>query len=197
MSHVPNAGPPLQDYPGYFPVKIALWKRKWVQITGASLVAFMIGAGAGGATEPTAASDTSSGTTSAKTDSSASAALAKVKDEAHRLKAQVAAARQHEQSAIAQVQAQARTSQREAVNAAKAQMRAAAKTRQQQAVAAAVADAADGTSTSSGDSSNATDPRFSYCTEANDAGYGNYQQGVDPEYDWYDDNDGDGIVCEN
>ncbi|MBF4161692.1 excalibur calcium-binding domain-containing protein [Nocardioides acrostichi] len=41
-----------------------------------------------------------------------------------------------------------------------------------------------------------TDPRFSYCYEANDAGYGPYRRGVDPEYDWYDDRDGDGIVCE-
>ncbi|WP_345456657.1 excalibur calcium-binding domain-containing protein [Nocardioides marinquilinus] len=41
-----------------------------------------------------------------------------------------------------------------------------------------------------------TDPQFSYCYEANDAGYGNYVSGVDPEYDWYDDADGDGRVCE-
>jgi micrococcal nuclease len=41
-----------------------------------------------------------------------------------------------------------------------------------------------------------TDPRFSYCYEANDAGYGNYVRGVDPEYDWYDDADRDGRVCE-
>lgn len=41
-----------------------------------------------------------------------------------------------------------------------------------------------------------TDPRFGTCGAANDAGYGNYQQGVDPEYDWYDDRDDDGWVCE-
>ena len=41
-----------------------------------------------------------------------------------------------------------------------------------------------------------TDPRFDYCYEANDAGYGPYYQGTDPEYPWYDDADGDGIVCE-
>lgn len=41
-----------------------------------------------------------------------------------------------------------------------------------------------------------TDPRFSYCYEANDAGYGPYHQG-EPEYLWYDDADGDGVVCES
>jgi hypothetical protein len=40
------------------------------------------------------------------------------------------------------------------------------------------------------------DPRFDYCYQANDAGYGPYYRGTDPEYDWYDDADGDGIVCE-
>lgn len=42
----------------------------------------------------------------------------------------------------------------------------------------------------------ATDPRFDTCGEANAAGYGNYRQGSDPEYDWYQDRDGDGSVCE-
>lgn len=41
-----------------------------------------------------------------------------------------------------------------------------------------------------------TDPRFDWCYEANDAGYGPYYQGSDPEYDWYDDADRDGVVCE-
>ncbi|GIH26088.1 hypothetical protein Aph01nite_43980 [Acrocarpospora phusangensis] len=40
------------------------------------------------------------------------------------------------------------------------------------------------------------DPRFGTCREANDAGYGPYRRGVDPEYDWYQDRDGDGVVCE-
>jgi micrococcal nuclease len=39
-------------------------------------------------------------------------------------------------------------------------------------------------------------PRFQSCSDANDAGYGNYVSGRDPEYDWYDDRDSDGIVCE-
>jgi hypothetical protein len=40
------------------------------------------------------------------------------------------------------------------------------------------------------------DPRFDYCYNAIDAGYGPYYRGSDPEYDWYDDADGDGVVCE-
>ncbi|MEU6207521.1 excalibur calcium-binding domain-containing protein [Micromonospora musae] len=41
-----------------------------------------------------------------------------------------------------------------------------------------------------------TDPRFSTCAKAKAAGYGPYRRGVDPEYHWYQDRDGDGTVCE-
>lgn len=41
-----------------------------------------------------------------------------------------------------------------------------------------------------------TDPRFGTCTEAKAHGYGPYVEGVDPEYSWYIDRDGDGTVCE-
>ena len=54
-------------------------------------------------------------------------------------------------------------------------------------------DASGGGGSTSGGS---TDPRFDYCYEANDAGYGPYYRGSDPEYYWYEDRDGDGIVCE-
>lgn len=40
------------------------------------------------------------------------------------------------------------------------------------------------------------DPQFSSCKKAKAAGYGPYYRGSDPEYDWYKDGDGDGIVCE-
>lgn len=41
------------------------------------------------------------------------------------------------------------------------------------------------------------DPRFANCfQEARNAGYGPYVAGVDPEYGWYPDTDGDGIACE-
>nr|WP_284290447.1 excalibur calcium-binding domain-containing protein [Angustibacter aerolatus] len=42
----------------------------------------------------------------------------------------------------------------------------------------------------------ALDPRYRTCGDANDAGYGPYTEGVDPEYDWYQDRDGDGVDCE-
>ena len=44
--------------------------------------------------------------------------------------------------------------------------------------------------------SSSTDPRFGTCREANAAGYGPYRRGVDAEYDWYQDRDHDGLVCE-
>ncbi|WP_084077322.1 DUF1524 domain-containing protein [Demequina sp. NBRC 110057] len=39
------------------------------------------------------------------------------------------------------------------------------------------------------------DPRYEYCNRL-PAGLGPYVKGVDPEYDWYRDGDGDGVVCE-
>jgi hypothetical protein len=44
--------------------------------------------------------------------------------------------------------------------------------------------------------SGGVDARYPYCSDAIAAGLGPYRQGVDPEYDWYRDGDGDGLVCE-
>lgn len=38
--------------------------------------------------------------------------------------------------------------------------------------------------------------RYSSCAEAKAVGEGRYQQGIDPQYEWYQDGDGDGIACE-
>jgi endonuclease YncB( thermonuclease family) len=40
------------------------------------------------------------------------------------------------------------------------------------------------------------DPRFGSCREALANGFGPYVAGIDPEYGWYRDGDGDGTVCE-
>lgn len=47
-----------------------------------------------------------------------------------------------------------------------------------------------------GSAGTGADPRFGTCKEAKAAGFGNYVRGVDPEYSWYRDGDGDGIACE-
>ncbi len=42
-----------------------------------------------------------------------------------------------------------------------------------------------------------THPRFASCAEAKRNGYnGPYTKGKNPEYEWYQDRDGDGVVCE-
>ena len=42
-----------------------------------------------------------------------------------------------------------------------------------------------------------TDPRFDYCYQAIENGYGPYYKGSDEEYSWYTDADNDGVVCES
>lgn len=44
--------------------------------------------------------------------------------------------------------------------------------------------------------SSGDDPRFDTCGKATDEGYGPYEKGSDPEYDWYRDGDADGTVCD-
>lgn len=41
-----------------------------------------------------------------------------------------------------------------------------------------------------------TDPRFGTCSDAKANGYGPYSRDKDPEFVWYQDRDGDGVVCE-
>lgn len=57
--------------------------------------------------------------------------------------------------------------------------------------------AAVGASQPGGDGGGSLDPRFDTCTDAIAAGYGPYVRGVDREYVWYEDRDGDGRVCES
>jgi hypothetical protein len=54
-----------------------------------------------------------------------------------------------------------------------------------------------GTSSSPPRSNSTLDPRYAYCyvAKAHNA-HTPYYKGKDPEYDWYTDRDGDGVVCE-
>jgi hypothetical protein len=77
------------------------------------------------------------------------------------------------------------------------------KSKRKRLIKAAVAKAVDKVKASSpkpktvaDTSDTSTDPRFDTCGAANAAGYGNYQRGSDPEYNWYQDRDNDGSVCE-
>lgn len=55
---------------------------------------------------------------------------------------------------------------------------------------------AAGSTASTAASSGKLDQRYPYCIDAIAAGLGPYTEGIDPEYAWYRDGDGDGVVCE-
>jgi S1-C subfamily serine protease len=54
----------------------------------------------------------------------------------------------------------------------------------------------DSSMTSESESEDSYDPIFDTCREAKSRGYGPYYEGQDYEYDFYDDRDNDGVVCE-
>jgi hypothetical protein len=54
-----------------------------------------------------------------------------------------------------------------------------------------------GSSSGGGGTTTGLDPRYATCTELlKHPNHAPYQRGVDPEYAWYQDRDGDGLVCE-
>jgi hypothetical protein len=194
-----HVSPSLEQYPGYFPAaKPPFWTRTKVGIAAAlfGVLFGMASNGAGSAAEtperkapsaaPVSASDVQQ-----KVDDAVRQAQADMQDEvdAARAKADDRAARIIKRSESAQRRAVARavTKTRATVQAQAARTIAQLRTQ-----AAAPAAAASVPTATGGD----LDPRFSYCYEANDAGYGTYVHGQDPEYDWYDDADNDGVVCE-
>jgi hypothetical protein len=202
MSYAPQSPPPPpQDYPPYLlPLKEKLWKRKWFQITCAALVAFLVGLGAGGSTEPTPGSSKAEKPAASATVKH-DAALTKATQEAERLESQVAALRQHEKLAIAQVQGKARAAQRTAVRAATAQVRSQAQARQRRAVAAAVSQAEAEAATESvtapaDDTSGGGDVYYENCDAARAAGAAPISQG-EPGYAAHLDRDGDGVGCDS
>ena len=182
------------------------WSRAKVGIA-AGIVGLSIGAaGAGEDTEAIAAADSARSNLSAATKS-----LTAAQDEKSELESRLVDAQGEIESAVSQAQEQAAeevaeaeeaalAAQDEAVRKAVAKVRSEEQRKREQAVAAAVAAAQASAPTSTpqqfASTGGGTDPQFSYCYEANDAGYGPYVRGQDPEYDWYDDRDGDGVVCE-
>jgi hypothetical protein len=189
--------PSLDQYPGYFPpAKKPFWTRTKVGVA-CGVVGLMIGVApadgsevGNGASEPEGASQADvDAAVSAATDDLEQQLAAQEDDAAQQLEDQRAQARETRTAAVAAVRKKAKKDQKAAVAAAV--KKALAQERASQPAAPPVQTLAN----TGGDGD--TDPRFSYCYEANDAGYGPYQRGVDPEYDWYRDNDGDGIVCES
>lgn len=114
-----------------------------------------------------------------------------------------------QQAELSRVQEEAATAQTAAVAAAVEAARkdekakAAAKVREAERRASVAEEEAEAEAVTApqalagGSGGGGTDPRFDTCGAANDAGYGPYRRGADPEYDWYDDRDGDGLVCES
>jgi hypothetical protein len=191
--------PSLDDYPGYFPAaKPPFWTRAKVG-TAAAVAGLLLGAGAAGSSGD--AADTSGTFTQADLDRTVAAATADLQGQLAQAR-QPAAQDTGDAQRIAALQDQLKK-QQAAAKARIATVKQRAAAAQRKAVAEAVADAkaeAAAASTSShqfaSSGGGGTDPRFNYCYEAIDAGYGPYHEGQDPEYDWYDDADGDGVVCE-
>lgn len=199
--------PSLQEYPGYFPAaKPPFWNRtKAAFAAGVGGLVIGLLAASGSATDaaepkqPEAAQaapvvENSDADVAEAVDSAVSEAVA---DEHARMQEKLDQQRAAAQDRLATARSRAQAAQQRAVRRAVAHTRAVDRARTARAVATARANAlAQIPAQAPASSGGGTDPRFSYCYEANDAGYGPYYQGQDPEYDWYDDADNDGEVCE-
>lgn len=185
--------PTLEQYPGYYPAgSKPFWNRTKVGAV-AGIAGLLIGIVGGGSSD--------ANTSPVADDSSKVADVQADLDEAlesrNDLSEQLDDLRE-EAAADSRAAAKAATrAEKRAVRAAVAKTRRAEKKKTVAAVRAAKEQATSSAQTITPlASAPSTDPQFSYCYEANDAGFGPYYQGQDPEYDWYDDRDGDGIVCE-
>jgi len=191
--------PGLDQYPGYFPAaKPPFWTRAKVG-AATGIVGLLIGlAAAPGNADPAPSADKthsapapSAADIQAKVDDAVAAAEG-------RMNSKLATVRDHSQQRLTTARSQAAAAQRRAVSRAVAHAHAQDHAKLVQAVATAKASVqtAAPPAAPSAPAAPATDPRFSYCYEANDAGYGPYFRGQDPEYYWYTDADNDGEVCE-
>jgi hypothetical protein len=196
---IQNAPPGLEQYPGYFPAsKPPFWTKAKVGVAS-GVLGLMIGvAGASGgiagadptddADAPTAADIAQADVDQGVVDRAVADATTSLQQE---LDDQDAALREQQERAAALL---------DEARAEAAETKAQAKVAQQKAVAKAVA-AEKARQAASKPKVNTlaggNDPQFDWCYEANDAGYGPYREGEDPEYYWYDDRDNDGLVCES
>jgi len=195
--------PSLDDYPGYFPAaKPPFWNRTkaaTVAAVGGLFLGLVIGVG-GAASEPDpaavapavdAAEEEEADVDSEVDVESAVAQAVSTTRESMRTKLE-----QQRASAAARlerVRAKSVAAQTKAVERAVARTR----TEEQRKAARNLANALAAVSPAPPPppSGGGTDPRFDYCYNATDAGYGPYYEG-DTEYGWYDDADNDGVVCE-
>ena len=200
------SAPQLDQYPGYFPPgSRPFWTRAKVGIAAgvAGLLVGVVGSGSEAEPVPTADSD------GLAVEADLAEALDANTDLENQLEEQQGQQDQAVGDATQQAEKQAKIVQRKAVRAAVAKARseerkktaAAVKTARAQGLAEGRRQGAAATASTSpiaplASTGGGTDPQYSYRYEANDAGYGPYYQGQDPEYAWYDDRDGDGVVCE-
>lgn len=186
--------------------KPPIYQRKWAQITGSSALAFTVGMGAAGSSE------TQDMVTKAQAQALVDKAAHQAHDDATKAAERDALTSPAVLAAIEEARADATSAAGARITKLAAQRdRARARANEAEAAAAAAKKAAQDSanqvrnlagssstaSSSAGGDSGGTDPRFGTCGEANDHGYGPYTQGVDPEYDWYQDRDHDGDVCES
>ncbi len=188
--------PSLEQYPGYYPPgSKKFWTRPKVGVA-TGVLGLIFGLGLGTPTEADPATSDSQSISQADIDAAVEAATSELNE---RLQDQEALLEQQEAGA-AKAETKAQRQQARAVKNAVAKTRREERARAAKQVAAARQEATQNAQQHAAPqplASTGTDPQFSYCYEANDAGYGPYYQGQDPEYDWYDDADGDGVVCES
>lgn len=201
-SHSPE--PSLENYPGWFPAaKPPFWSRtKVAALMGVVglLVGLLVGLAAGGDADGADSGDHESvAAPPAASPADTEAAVDQAVDQTARAwRARMAALRTREDHRLALARREARRRQQQAVRKAVAAERAKAAQAlaQAKARAAASSSSAASSSTASTGRGGRVDPRFSYCYQANAAGYGPYWRGRDAEYYWYEDADNDGEVCE-
>lgn len=188
-------GPTLDQYPGFFPAaKKPFWTRGKTG-TAAGVAGLVLGLGFGASTESPVTEDTPA--VQALVSEQVAEETEEFDDETAALREELEQAQ--DAAAAAAKAADARVA--EAKKAAAKAKKAAEQARSEAAAAAAappVSTFADTGSSGGGGAAadSGSDPIFGTCGEANANGYGDYQQGRDPEYGYYDDRDNDGWVCE-